>query len=56
MFWRASKSATPDATAAAETPAPVDAAQEAERVAKLTGGKDIVISREGPRKIKLPGL
>lgn len=56
MFWRATKSATPDATAAAETPAPVDAAQEAERIAKLTGGKDIVISREGPRKIKLPGL
>jgi hypothetical protein len=56
MFWRSAKSATPDATAAAETPAPVDAAQEAERVAKLTGGKDIVISREGPRKIKLPGL
>ena len=56
MFWRSAKSATPAATAAAETPAPVDAAAEAERVAKLTGGKPIIISREGPRKIKLPGL
>jgi len=35
---------------------PIDAAAEAERIAKLTGGKQIVISREGPRKIKLPGL
>jgi hypothetical protein len=56
MFWRSSKSATPEATAAAQTPAPVDAAAEAERIAKLTGGKEIIISREGPRKIKLPGL
>lgn len=56
MFWRSSKSAPTEAKTAAETPAPVDAAEEAERVAKLTGGKPIVISREGPRKIKLPGL
>jgi Protein of unknown function (DUF3035) len=54
MFWRSSKGPKPDA--AAETPAPVDPAQEAERIAKLTGGKPIVISREGPRRIKLPGL
>jgi hypothetical protein len=56
MFWRSAKGSTPEATAAASTPAPVDAAAEAERIAKLTGGKKIVISREGPRKIKLPGL
>jgi hypothetical protein len=55
MFWRSTKTITPE-TQAAETPAPVDAAAEAERIAKLTGGKQIVISREGPRKIKLPGL
>jgi hypothetical protein len=55
MFWRSAKTTTPE-TQAAETPAPVDAAAEAERIAKLTGGKEIVISREGPRKIKLPGL
>jgi len=56
MFWRSAKGAKSDATAAAETPAPVDAATEAERIAKLTGGKPIIISREGSRKIKLPGL
>jgi hypothetical protein len=41
---------------AADTPAPVDAATEAERIAKLTGGKEVVIAREAPKKIKLPGL
>jgi hypothetical protein len=56
MFWRGSGEKKTDATVAAETPAPVDAAEEAERVAKLTGGKEIVISREGAKKIKLPGL
>ena len=57
MFWRGGgDKKTSDATAAAETPAPVDAAQEAERITKLTGGKEIVISREGSGKIKLPGL
>jgi len=58
MFWRGSHTAKADAnaTAAADTPAPVDAAEEAQRVAKLTGGKEIVISREGSKKIKLPGL
>ncbi|MDB5442151.1 MAG: hypothetical protein JWP73_527 [Phenylobacterium sp.] len=56
MFWRSAKSVPSAAQAAADTPAPIDAAAEAARVAKLTGGKQIVISREGPRKIKLPGL
>jgi hypothetical protein len=56
MFWRSAKAAKSDATAAADTAAPIDAAAEAERIAKLTGGKQIVISREGSRKIKLPGL
>jgi hypothetical protein len=56
MFWRSAKAAKSDATAAADTAAPIDAAAEAERIAKLTGGKQIVISREGPRRIKLPGL
>ncbi|HEV2532226.1 DUF3035 domain-containing protein [Phenylobacterium sp.] len=56
MFWRSSRAARSDATVAADTAAPVDAAAEAERIAKLTGGKQIVISREGPRRIKLPGL
>jgi hypothetical protein len=56
MFWRGGGDKKSDATVAAETPAPVDAAEEAQRVAKLTGGKEIVISREGNGKIKLPGL
>ena len=55
MFWRGGDKTTA-AQKAAETPAPVDATQEAERIAKLTGGKQVVIAREGPRKIKLPGL
>ena len=56
MFWRSSRATKSDAAVAAETAAPVDAAQEAERIAKLTGGKQIIISREGSRRIKLPGL
>jgi hypothetical protein len=56
MFWRGGGGKKSDATVAAETPAPVDAAEEAGRIAKLTGGKEIVISREGNGKIKLPGL
>jgi hypothetical protein len=56
MFWRAAKAPNDAAASGADTAAPVDAAAEADRIAKLTGGKDIVISREGPRKIKLPGL
>ena len=56
MFWRAAKAPNDAAANGADTAAPVDAAAEADRIAKLTGGKDIIISREGPRKIKLPGL
>ena len=35
---------------------PVDAATEEQRIAKLTGGKTVIIAREGQHKIKLPGL
>jgi hypothetical protein len=58
MFWRADKPATPDtpAVVADNTAAPIDAAAEQERIAKLTGGKPVVIQREQSRKIKLPGL
>jgi hypothetical protein len=55
MFWRSGKPANPQA-AADNTPAPVDAAAEEERIAKLTGGKPVVIQREQSRKFKLPGL
>ena len=58
MFWRADKKAAevPAAAAGADTSAPIDPAAEEQRIAKLTGGKTVVIQREGPRKIKLPGL
>jgi hypothetical protein len=58
MFWRATDKApsAPAAAAVDNTPAPVDAASEEERIAKLTGGKPVVIQREGSHRIKLPGL
>ena len=56
MFWKGNGSSGSGVGAADNTPAPVDAAAEEERVAKLTGGKTVVISREQGRKIKLPGL
>jgi len=60
MFWRADKKApaaeTPAGAAADNTPAPIDAASEQERIAKLTGGKPVLIQREQSHKIKLPGL
>jgi len=58
MFWRADKKAAevPAAAAGADTSAPIDPAAEEQRIAKLTGGKTVVIQREGQRKIKLPGL
>jgi hypothetical protein len=39
-------------------PAPIDAASESQRIAKLTGGKPVVIAREasGGTHVKLPGL
>jgi hypothetical protein len=58
MFWRANKKAAATTAAApgSETAAPVDAAAEEDRIAKLTGGKTVVIAREGAHRIKLPGL
>ena len=60
MFWRkkpATTTAAPTAEqAGAVTPAPIDPAIEAQRVAKLTANKDIVIQREPATAIKLPGL
>jgi hypothetical protein len=51
MFWRSDKPA-----AQQETPAPVDATSEHERVSKLTGDKPVVIQRDENRHLKLPGL
>jgi hypothetical protein len=57
LFWRSDKteSATP-AAAGDNRSAPVDAQAEDERLKALTGGKPVVIQREGGSKIKLPGL
>lgn len=51
MFWRGDKAAT-----AQQVASPVDAKSEADRITKLTGGKDVVIAKEEPHKFKLPGL
>ena len=59
MFWRSDKAVTPETPAAVvadNTPAPIDAAAEQERITKLTGGKPVVIQREQSKRIKLPGL
>jgi hypothetical protein len=57
MFWRKDDGPKAPAGAAVDnTPAPVDAAAEAERVANLTGNKPIVIKRDGGGRLKLPGL
>src|SRR5204862_5939356 len=54
MFWRGDKkaAATAAATAGADTVAPVDPASEEQRISKLTGGKTVVIQREGGHKLK----
>jgi len=57
MFWRADKkAAAAPGTAGAETSSPIDPAAEDARITALTGGKTVVIQREGRHKIKLPGL
>ena len=56
MFWKSDKKPATPAAAGADTAAPVDAAAEEDRIAKLTGDKPVVIQREQSRKIKLPGL
>jgi hypothetical protein len=57
MFWKAGdKTAAAPAALDPDTATPVDAAAEDARIAKLTGGKPVVIAREANHKIKLPGL
>jgi hypothetical protein len=57
MFWRSDKPAAATPAAAADNKvAPVDAQAEEQRLQALTGGKPVVIQREGGSKIKLPGL
>ena len=58
MFWRKGQPTMQSAplAAAADTPAPVDAATETARIKNLTGDQPIIIARKGPGKVKLPGL
>ena len=57
MFWRPDKAATPTpAATGSDNAAPIDAAAESDRISKLTGGKTVIIAREGAHKLKLPGL
>lgn len=61
IFWRKDKPAPAQAASAAEagadTAAPIDPQIEAQRIAKLTANRPIVIKREPVDKhIKLPGL
>lgn len=60
MFWKADDSPAGPAGAgvggADNTPQPVDADAERERLSKLTGGQPVIIRREKAARIKLPGL
>jgi hypothetical protein len=62
MFWRKDKPETHTgpvaaADAGADSAAPIDPKIEAQRIAKLTAGRNVVIKREPLDKhIKLPGL
>jgi len=61
MFWRRDKPETHAQALSAEAagggaPTPIDPAVEKVRLAKLTGGKPIIIQRDPAGGIKLPGL
>jgi hypothetical protein len=56
MFWRHDKAAAATPALSGDSSAPIDPAAEADRIAKLTGGKTVIIAREGDKKLKLPGL
>jgi len=60
MFWRKDRPETQAAPTAAQTgaatAAPVDAAAEQQRIAGLIGNRPVVIRRERPARLKLPGL
>lgn len=56
MFWKKDAPAAAPKAALDGSEAPIDAAAEKERIAKLTGNKPVVIQRQASSKLKLPGL
>ena len=58
MFWKKGEPASPPAAAQADAndSQPIDPAVEEKRLQALTGGKTIIIARQGASKVKLPGL
>lgn len=56
MFWRKDGNPAQPTAALDGSSAPIDAAEEKERIAKLTGDKPVIIQRQGKSRIKLPGL
>jgi hypothetical protein len=56
-FWHKGQPAVSEQmTQAADTPVPIDPNTEEKRISNLTGNQSIVIERQSPGKIKLPGL
>ena len=58
MFWRKDKPSGTDTrlAAAAGSPAPVDPAEAAAQLKKLTGDQPVIIKRDKGSFVKLPGL
>ncbi|MDR3512903.1 MAG: DUF3035 domain-containing protein, partial [Caulobacteraceae bacterium] len=61
MFWRKGRPETQGAAmtaneAGAASPAPIDPSVEAARIQKLTSNQPVVIDRDQPHHVKLPGL
>jgi hypothetical protein len=58
MFWKKGEPTTPPASGMGDPneSQPIDPAIEEKRVASLTGGKTIIISRKSDKQTKLPGL
>ena len=57
MFWKKGEAVTPSSGLGdPDTSTPINPAVEESRVKSLTGGKTVIIARQGSSAIKLPGL
>jgi len=56
IFWKHGDAVVAPPGQDANTAAPIDPAVEEKRLQALTGGKTVVIERQGPSRVKLPGL